>query len=80
MSYRLAAKAGLEGYPVLVGTSRKAYLGGLTGKTTAKDREWATAAAVSAAIQQNADIIRVHKVDAHKDVLIISDAIYRTSQ
>jgi dihydroneopterin aldolase/2-amino-4-hydroxy-6-hydroxymethyldihydropteridine diphosphokinase/dihydropteroate synthase len=71
-------KAGLEGYPVLVGTSRKAYLGGLTGKTTAKDREWATAAAVSAAIQQNADIIRVHKVDAHKDVLIISDAIYRT--
>lgn len=76
----ITAKAGLEGYPVLVGTSRKAYLGGLTGKTTAKDREWATAAAISAAIQQNADIIRVHKVDAHKDVLVISDAIYRTSQ
>jgi len=76
----IIARTDLEGYPVLVGTSRKAYLGGLTGKTTAKDREWATAAAVSAAIQQNADIIRVHKVDAHKDVLIISDAIYRTSQ
>jgi len=74
----IAAKSGLEGYPVLVGTSRKAYLGQLTGKTMAKDREWATAAAVSVAIQQNADIIRVHKVDAHKDVLMISDAIYRT--
>ena len=73
-----AAKTGLEGYPVLVGTSRKAYLGQLTGKTTAKDREWATAAAVSIAIQQNADIIRVHKVAAHKDVLIVSDVIYRT--
>lgn len=76
----ITANAGLEGYPVLVGTSRKTYLGGLTGKTTAKDREWATAAAVSAAIQQKADIIRVHKVDAHKDVLVISDAIYRTPQ
>ena len=76
----IVAKSGLEGYPVLVGTSRKVYLGRLTGKTTAKDREWATAAAVSAAIQQNADIIRVHKVDAHKDVLVISDAIYRTPQ
>lgn len=75
-----AAKTGLEGYPVLVGTSRKAYLGRLIGKMTAKDREWATAAAVSAAIQQNADIIRVHNVDAHKDVLIVSDAIYRGSQ
>ena len=75
-----AAKTGLEGYPVLVGTSRKAYLGRLTSKMTAKDREWATAAAISAAIQQKADIIRVHKVDAHKDVLIISDAIYRGSQ
>jgi dihydroneopterin aldolase / 2-amino-4-hydroxy-6-hydroxymethyldihydropteridine diphosphokinase / dihydropteroate synthase len=76
----IAARTSLEGYPVLIGTSRKAYLGQLTGKTMAKDREWATAAAVSAAIQQNADIIRVHKVDTHKDVLTISDAIYRTSQ
>lgn len=76
----IAAKTGLGGYPVLVGTSRKAYLGRLIGKITAKDREWATAAAVSAAIQQNADIIRVHNVGAHKDVLIVSDAIYRGSQ
>jgi dihydroneopterin aldolase/2-amino-4-hydroxy-6-hydroxymethyldihydropteridine diphosphokinase/dihydropteroate synthase len=76
----VAARTGLEGYPVLVGTSRKAYLGRLTGKTSAKEREWATAAAVSAAIQQNADMIRVHNVEAHKDVVIISDAIYRTSR
>jgi len=49
----IIARTGLEGCPVLMGTSRKAYLGGLTGKTTVKDREHATAgaAAVSAAIQ-----------------------------
>jgi len=38
-------------------------------KTTAEDREWATEAAVSASIQQNAEIISVNKVDAHRDVL-----------
>lgn len=67
----------LTGYPTLVGTSRKAYLGAITERTNPKEREWATAAAVAAAVQQHADIIRVHRVDAHRDVVKVADALWR---
>ncbi|RCK65227.1 Folic acid synthesis protein FOL1 [Candida viswanathii] len=68
-----------NGLPVLVGTSRKKFLGTLTGKeTTPKDRVLATAATVTASIEQNTDIVRVHDVKEMKDVVLTSDAIYRS--
>ena len=77
----------LAGYPTLVGTSRKSFLGAILAQpdasgtqpgreTEAKDREWATAAAVTCAIQQGAAVIRVHDVQAMHDVVKMSSALW----
>jgi dihydroneopterin aldolase/2-amino-4-hydroxy-6-hydroxymethyldihydropteridine diphosphokinase/dihydropteroate synthase len=72
----------LDNFPTLIGTSRKSYLGELTGREeTRKDgkaRDWATAAAVTSAIHQRADIVRVHDVKMAQDVVKVADAIWRT--
>jgi dihydropteroate synthase len=63
------------GYPVLVGTSRKAFLGVLTGKS-APDRAGATAATVAiVAAAGSADIVRVHDVSEAKDAAAVGDAV-----
>lgn len=67
------------GYPLLYGTSRKGFIGEITQKSEASERVWGTAATCTAAIQQGADIIRVHDVEQMRDVLLVSDAIYRSS-
>ena len=68
----------LEGFPTLAGLSRKSFLGNLLGrKTDPQDRNWATAAAVTAAVQQGADVVRVHRVAETRDVLRIADALWR---
>jgi dihydropteroate synthase len=63
----MAMLAGLErlaelDLPVLVGPSRKSFLAAATGPLAAEDRDWATAAAVTAAIFSGAHIVRVHAV------------------
>ncbi|KAJ2503254.1 trifunctional dihydropteroate synthetase [Coemansia sp. RSA 1972] len=67
----------LVNYPVLVGSSRKRFIGHATGRTDAKDRVWGTAATVTAAIQGGAGIVRVHDVAEMVDVARVSDHIYR---
>ncbi|KAJ1816974.1 trifunctional dihydropteroate synthetase, partial [Coemansia sp. RSA 2599] len=67
----------LVNYPVLVGSSRKRFIGAATGKKDAKDRVWGTAATVTAAIQGGAAIVRVHDVAEMVDVARVSDHIYR---
>jgi dihydropteroate synthase len=64
-------------YPLLFGTSRKGFIGEIIHQTKASERDWGTAATCTAAIQQGADILRVHNVEKLKDVITISDAIYR---
>src|SRR5205807_5052793 len=49
------------GHPILVGASRKSFLGRLFGQEMPV-RAWGTAAAVTAAILRGADIVRVHDV------------------
>jgi len=67
-----------NGMSVLIGTSRKKFLGTITGKPDSpSDRVMATAATITSAIQQHADFVRVHDVDACKDVIKTSDAIYK---
>ncbi|VVT47137.1 uncharacterized protein SAPINGB_P001561 [Magnusiomyces paraingens] len=66
----------LAGYPWLVGTSRKRFISKLTGDDESA-RVFGTAATVSAAIEQGADIVRVHDVAAMVGVARVSDAIYR---
>ena len=49
---------------LLAGLSRKRVIGFLSGETVFSDRDYATAAANTAAIQCGADILRVHNVRA----------------
>ncbi|KAG8714048.1 trifunctional dihydropteroate synthetase [Ceratobasidium sp. 394] len=70
----------LKNLPILAGTSRKSYLGAVVGGKAgeeAKARDWATAAAVGACVQAGADIVRVHNVEAMKDVVSVADRIWR---
>jgi dihydropteroate synthase len=64
------------GCPILVGTSRKSFLGQLTGRPVG-DREIATAAADTAAILRGADMVRVHDVATQLDAVRVADAIRR---
>ncbi|KAJ1921213.1 trifunctional dihydropteroate synthetase [Mycoemilia scoparia] len=66
----------LHDYPVLVGSSRKRFIGTVTGKENAKDRSWGTAATVTAAIQGGAGIVRVHDVAEMVDVVKVTDSIW----
>ncbi|KAF2824240.1 folic acid synthesis protein-like protein [Ophiobolus disseminans] len=68
---------GLDTYPWLVGTSRKAFIGRITGVKDAKDRVWGTAASVAAAVQGGADVVRVHDVKEMAQVAGMADAIWR---
>jgi dihydropteroate synthase len=64
------------GCPLLVGVSRKAFLGHLVDRPV-QERQWATAAAVAMAVDRGAGILRVHDVRAMKDVLLVAAAISR---
>lgn len=64
---RLAEIAGND-YPVLVSLSRKNFIGEITGRDTA-ERLPGTLAANAAAIIGGADIIRVHDVKEHADLV-----------
>jgi dihydropteroate synthase len=63
--------------PWLVGSSRKGFIGKITGVTEPKDRVWGTAAAVTASIRGGADIVRVHDVKEMAQVAKMADALYR---
>ena len=62
------------GRPVLVGVSRKAFLGRLTGRQRAADRVAATVAACVLAYAGGAAVLRVHDVAAVRDGLQVAAA------
>jgi len=62
------------GLPILMGTSRKLFIGKVTGGEP-KDRVEGTAATVVAAILNGCHIVRVHDVAAMKKVAAVTDAI-----
>ncbi|MDD8019074.1 MAG: dihydropteroate synthase [Bacteroidota bacterium] len=62
------------GFPVLIGTSRKGFIGALLD-VSVDERVEGTAASVAVAIMNGANIIRVHDVKEMKRVAIIVDAI-----
>lgn len=65
------------GFPVVVGTSRKRFIGALTGRDP-KDRIFGTIATNVVAAERGAAIVRVHDVAAHRDALALADAIIAT--
>jgi dihydropteroate synthase len=78
--HSLAVLAGLPrlatlGCPILVGPSRKSFLKAALGDVPAGDRQWGTAAAVTAAVLFGAHIVRVHDVRATVDVVRVADAL-----
>jgi dihydropteroate synthase len=63
--------------PILVGVSRKSFIGQILEQPEAKQRIWGTAAACTGAIANFADILRVHDVREMRDVCRVADAIFR---
>jgi dihydropteroate synthase len=63
--------------PVLVGASRKSFLRDAAQGAAAADRDWATAAAVTAAVLAGAHIVRVHAVAAMTHVVRVAEEMRR---
>jgi len=60
--------------PLMIGTSRKSFIGRLTGRPES-DRVFGTAASVAVAISRGAHMVRVHDVKEMSEVARITDAI-----
>lgn len=65
------------GFPLLVGASRKGFIGKALGGAPEGARVWGTAAAVAASIMGGAHIVRVHDVAEMVQVVRIVDAVLR---
>lgn len=65
------------GCPILVGASRKSFIGHILNQPDPQQRVWGTAAACSVAIVGGADILRVHDVSEMQDICQVTDAIWR---
>jgi dihydropteroate synthase len=83
--HSLRALAGLDrvaalGYPVMVGVSRKRFLGELTGVHTASERVAGTVGANVAALMRGARLFRVHDVTPNRQALDVAWAILQAGQ
>ena len=65
--------------PILIGTSRKSFIGQILDQADPKQRVWGTASSCCAAIANGADILRVHDVPEMIQVSQVADAIWRQS-
>ena len=63
------------GYHVLVGTSRKSFIGKITDKNKPDDRIFGTAASVALCVAEGISIVRVHDVAEMVDVVKVANAI-----
>ena len=71
------AKFKILNCPILVGTSRKSFIGKILGESDPSKRIWGTAATCCGAIANGANILRVHDVAEMYDVMRVADAIWR---
>jgi dihydropteroate synthase len=71
------------GYPLLVGTSRKGFLGATLARdgkpARPEERIWGTAATVTASILNGAHIVRVHDVEEMAQVARVTDCVLDTT-
>jgi dihydropteroate synthase len=72
---RLPELAALVDRPILVGPSRKSFMREAAGGRPAAERDWTTAAAVTAAVLGGAHIVRVHAVAEMVQVVRTADRI-----
>ncbi|NET24758.1 dihydropteroate synthase [Okeania sp. SIO1I7] len=66
--------------PILVGLSRKSFIGKILNQPDAKQRVWGTAAGCVAAIAESVDILRVHDVKEMSEVCGVADVIFRKEE
>jgi dihydropteroate synthase len=66
-------------FPILVGTSRKSFLGRLLDDAPVTARLHGTMATVTAAVLKGAHIVRVHDVKAAVETVRVADAIKRVA-
>ena len=66
------------GYRVLVGPSRKKFIGTITGREDPADRVFGTAAAVATCAAAGVSIVRVHDIPEMADVVKVANAIRRS--
>jgi dihydropteroate synthase len=71
----LSGLAAALGRPVLVGPSRKSFMREALGDRPPGERDWGTAAAVTAAVLNGAHIVRVHAVAEMAQVVRVAEAI-----
>lgn len=64
------------GRPIVVGTSRKRFLGEILGVEDAQDRDAATAATSVIAACQGAHVLRVHQVGINRDAVKVARAVF----
>ena len=77
-SYRLladTARLATLGRPLLIGSSRKSFMAAALGNVPPAERDWGTAAAVTAAILFGAHIVRVHAVASMAQVARVAEAV-----
>lgn len=65
--------------PILIGTSRKSFIGKILGGAPADQRLYGTIATITAAILHGAQVVRVHDVKAAAETVRVADEIRRTS-
>jgi dihydropteroate synthase len=64
-------------FPILIGTSRKSFIGQLIENAPVTERLYGTMASITAAILRGAHIVRVHDVKAAVETVRVADAIKR---
>lgn len=64
-----------SGFPIMIGTSRKSFIGKLLDGAPADQRLYGTIASTVASVMNGAHIVRVHDVKAAVDAVKIADAL-----
>jgi dihydropteroate synthase len=80
LQHNLALLRNLEalvelGFPVLVGASRKRFIGSITGVGEASERVFGTVATTVLAYEKGATLFRVHDVRANREALAVAEAV-----
>ena len=68
------------GYPVVVGASRKRFVGELSGVRDPAARVYGSVGVAIAAFERGARVLRVHDVAATRQALNVADAVRRAAE
>jgi dihydropteroate synthase len=63
--------------PILIGVSRKSFIGHILKQSDPQKRVWGTAAACVSAIANGANVVRVHDIAEMRDACRVADAIWK---